>query len=91
MTRSILFSALIALAGCRSSYEEQSDALTKYAAKHRIGGSPDFFLVKRNILGEWEKVALIYGFAPDYDFCEEVAHMYMAKYPDSAYACQVAN
>lgn len=82
---------VIALPGCKTSYEDQSADLSNYVSKHRIGSSPDVYLVKRNMIGEWERVALIYGFAPDYEFCQETAGLYMAKYPASEYSCQIAN
>lgn len=83
--------ALSSLAGCDQSYEDQIKALEKFASKSRIGSSSDQWLMKYNALGQWEKVALVFGFMADVEFCDEVAELYMSKYPSSRYMCFPAN
>ncbi|WP_157726251.1 hypothetical protein [Xanthomonas citri] len=85
--------ALLALvsASCTKSYEDQSAALSNYVSKHRVGSTSDYYLVKTNIAGQPERVALIYGMAPDFEFCQETAQLYMRKYPASHFACEQAN
>jgi hypothetical protein len=82
--------AVLGLSGCTPSYEDQSEALSKFARGNQIGGSPDYFLVKYGMAGP-ERIALIYGMAPDIEFCQEIANSYMAKYPASTYTCELAN
>jgi len=87
----VVIAALLgAIAGCKPSYEEQSEALSKFTKGNQIGSSPDYFLVKYGMAGP-ERIALIYGMAPDVEFCQEVAAMYMARYPLSTYTCELAN
>lgn len=91
----ILFMAILAaafpLTACKSSLEDQQKRLDKFAAKNRYGDYADMWLVRDGMFGS-ERVALIYAFAPDSEFCFEVAEMYTKKYPDGAtYTCQAAN
>jgi len=86
----VITAALLGSAGCTPSYEDQSEALSKFALGNQIGSSPDYFLVKYGMAGP-ERIALIYGMAPDVEFCQDIADSYMAKYPNSTYTCELAN
>ncbi len=82
--------AALFITSCTPSYEEQSEKLSKFIKGNQIGSSPDYFLVKYGMAGP-ERVALIYGMAPDLEFCQEIAQTYMTKYPGSTYQCELAN
>lgn len=71
--------------------ESQTKRMETFASKNKMGSDSDYFLVKYNLLNEWEKVALVFGFMNDAEFCKEVAEMYMQKYPLSKYSCVRAN
>ena len=79
------------LVSCSPSYETQRGVLEKLVAWNRIGSSADVWIIKHNFFGENEKVGLVFGFLNDYEFCREVAELYMKRYPDSRYSCAVAN
>lgn len=81
---------LIGLSGCGQSYEAQTSRLEKFVSLHKIGSSQDYYLVKAGASG-YENVALVYGFADDFEFCLEVADLYMQKYPGDRYTCAHAN
>lgn len=83
--------ALLAISGCSESYEDQTAALEKFTQKTRVGTSADVWLMKHNFFGEWEKVTLVFGFTDDFDFCQEIADLYMGKYPTDRYSCFLAN
>lgn len=67
-----------------------SDLKTLVAA-HKIGQTADYWLTKRNFLGEPDQVALIFGIWGDFEFCSDLATLYMQKYPGDTYYCMPAN
>lgn len=83
--------AALCLGACAPSIEEQQAALDRFNRGNQFGSAPDYYLVKRNILGDWERTALIYGYWDDEEFCLEVAEMYERKYPSDEYTCIPAN
>lgn len=92
MRNSIVFVALAFLtAACQPTYEEQVAKLAASLKEKRIGSSGDYWLVKRNFFDQDERVALVFGFTGDEDFCLEVAELYMRKHPLDKYKCHPAN
>jgi hypothetical protein len=87
----LLLAVLAGLAGCETTLDDQVEAFEKFVSKGQVGYSPDFYLAKRNILGEWENVALIYGYADDHEVCQDLAELYVQKYPMDEYTCLQAN
>lgn len=81
----------ILLAGCSDSLQDQMARLEKFVNAHQYGSSKDVWLIKKNAFGDFEKVALVFGFMSDREFCEEVADLYMKKYPADKYICFPAN
>lgn len=91
MNRWLAAIAAVALVGCSQSLDDQQKALERFVRSHRHGSYADMWLVRNGLFGP-ERVALIYGMAPDSEFCNEVAAMYMIKYPQGAvYTCEAAN
>ena len=91
MKRSLALAGLVLfLFACSKSYEDQVSELVSYMSGHRIGSSSDVWLVKGN-LGLTDRVALIFGYASDMDFCTEIATLYTKKYPGDVYTCIFAN
>lgn len=86
-----LIVVLFTLASCSDSYEKQQQALESYINKKQLGSSKDYWLTKKNMFGDWEKTALIFGYMDDYDVCTDLAAMYMMKYPADTYNCMPAN
>ena len=72
--------------GC-NSLEVQKARLEGFVKDHPFGSSRDVWLVKQNFFGQYEKVALVFGFVNDYEFCDDVAQLYMRKYPNDRYMC----
>lgn len=79
------------LFGCSDSLEGQTERWGKFLKNNRYGTSSDSWLVKRNAFGDWEKVAVVFGFLDDREFCEDIAGLYMKKYPSDRYRCDSAN
>jgi hypothetical protein len=71
--------------------ETQLGLLEKFVAWNKVGQSSDIWIVKNNMFGQNEKVALVFGFMDDSEFCREVADLYMKRYPASRYSCALAN
>jgi len=92
-TRDTLFGCVLclSLAGCSDSLEDQQARIEKFVKSNRYGNSADQWLIKRNAFGDFEKVALVFGFMNDSEFCEDIATLYMGKYPRDRYICLPAN
>lgn len=83
--------ACLTLGSCRSSLDDQYERIEEFAKSNRIGSATDMWLVKDGLAGP-ERVALIFGFVPDSEVCEEVAFMYNRKYPNGGkFTCHPAN
>lgn len=82
--------ALLILAGCGDSYDDQVDRLDKHLSSGRIGSSADIWLVKRSY-GVDDRVALVFGYLDDFATCLELANMLNARYPSANYTCRPAN
>lgn len=82
---------VVVLVGCKDSLEDQVAAWEKFVSKNRYGSDADVWLVKHNAFGDWERVALIFGFTDDRSFCDDVATLHMKKYPADRYRCDKAN
>jgi len=65
--RLVFLLAALALAGCNDPIPPWSD---KPAAWLEVG----------NVFGEWERVALIYGFWDDFEGCTDIANALAARY-----------
>jgi hypothetical protein len=81
---------LFALVGCAASYEQQLWRLEKLMAWNKIGSGSDVWLVKSSFAGA-HKVALVFGFYSDFEFCREIAELYMKRFPADSYSCSFAN
>lgn len=73
------------------TYEDQFEILADHVNKKKIGSTPDFWLTKTSIFGSQDRVALVFGLLGDDEFCQDIAELYMQKYPDSHYYCLPAN
>ena len=93
MNRMKVFAVVTAaslLAGC-GSYESQVARLDTFAGLKQIGSSPDVWLEKFTFAQEWEKTALVFGYANDYEACSDMVAAWKAKYPLDTYRCTPAN
>lgn len=82
---------VLLLSSCSEDLESQTTRLEKFVSSNKIGRGKDVWLIKHNALGQPEKVALIFGYIDDHQFCSEVAAMYMRKYHLDRYSCSFAN
>lgn len=87
----VIMCSILFLSSCSENYDDQLNSLAKHVGKKSLGNSKDYWLVKENMLGQWDKTVLIFGYMDDFDFCNELAAMYMAKHPLDKYICMAAN
>lgn len=73
------------------TYEDQLAILSDHVEKKKIGITRDYWLTKTDLSGAPDRVALIFGMWGDEEFCQELADLYMGKYPQSRYYCLSAN
>lgn len=91
MLKTLAFLALGAcLSSCGDGYNHQISAIELFFKTGRTGSSSDYYLVKIGLAGP-DKVAVIFGFMDDKEFCEDIAKLYMSKYPAASYRCEKAN
>lgn len=84
-------SLTVLLAACGEVEDARRFAFDKFVANNRVGSGPDYWLVKYNAFAQYERIALVFGFVEDFGFCQEVADLYMRKYPMDKYSCEKAN
>lgn len=90
--RALVFSSgMLILAACSSGYERQVARLKWFVGWNQIGVTRDVWLVKHNAFGMDEETVLIFGYWDDWSFCQELAEMYMQRYPLDRYRCSFAN
>ncbi len=79
----VLAIALSILAGCDESYDDQLSRLKSYVAERKVGNSSDVWLEQASGLqpGQWDEIALIFGFADDYAACVDFKNAYTNTHP----------
>ena len=82
--------SLALLAGCSDDLDAQQRTLDRFADRNQIGSSEDYWLEMLNLAGEWERVALVYGYYDDFSGCSDIARLLMSDY-DRVYRCIPAN
>lgn len=80
----------LALSGCGDSHDRQVGRLEWFLSWNKVGSSRDHLLVKSGFAGR-DPVAVVFGFMDDGAFCNEVAQMYMQRYPSDRYYCEPVN
>ncbi|WP_417233033.1 hypothetical protein [Brevundimonas sp.] len=93
MTRLLFVIALgVSQASCGSEdgiagYQE----LERQVERERVGADPDQWIEMRNLMGEWERTGLIFGYGGDYDEClKAIAGLKQAN-EGREYRCVPAN
>ena len=88
----LIFSSLILLAGCDSSYDEKVEKLSSLVERNQMGGT-DYFLEKKGeyFQGEWFKTGLIFGVIDDHNLCTEIKDYLEGRYPNERYRCRPGN
>lgn len=80
------------LGSCEENYENRLKKFESIVASNRLGvSSSDYWVIKNNTLGGWDKVALIFGFADNESACNNYAQLYMQRYTAARVICQAAN
>lgn len=77
-----------------SKNETSTQDFENYVSSKRIGTAPDYWLAIKNRYGEWEKVAIFYGYFFDEDTrisCEKAMQGLSESYSDREYKCEKAN
>lgn len=90
--RSMTFLIALVCLGCgEPDYEDQFAAFEKYVKKQQLGSTPDVWLVRINVLGEPERVALIFGMWGDEEYCLSIVDLFRQRWQDRNYRCEIAN
>jgi hypothetical protein len=92
--RNLLIIPVLVFTGILSSctdYEADVKRLGGFARLGQVGSSPDFWMEKFNLAGEWEKTMLVFGYADDRQACLDLVSAWAAKYPLDTYRCSPAN
>src|SRR5262245_59076262 len=80
----------MALFGCDVARQKMLAETVKW---HRVGSSTDQWLEQRSGFDphQLDRIALIFGFAGDYQGCTDLLDALVQKYPRAAYRCVPAN
>lgn len=91
----LLLLALVtsSLAGCGQDASEVPgySGLERRVAGNRIGSDADHWIEMQNMMGEWERVGLIFGYDGDYDECINAINGLKAVNYAREYRCVPAN
>ena len=80
----------VLLSAC--NYETDLNLLQTVTNWNQVGDSPEQWLEQYSPgRSDWDKVALVFGFAADYDGCTDMANGLAQKFPDGRFRCVPAN
>ena len=68
----IAISVPFGLLGCADDLEADEAAYTRFVGANQYGYSQDVWLEMRNMFGDWEPVALVFGYGDDFSACEDI-------------------
>ena len=90
--RAAAISLALLVAGCSGEGDIPGyDALASQVEGAQIGRAADQWIEMKNIVGEWERTGLIFGYADDYDECTKaIAGLKKVNYARE-YRCTPAN
>ena len=91
MARAFLLVAVVAstLSAC-GGYESQIKRLEAAIRWLQVGHSNDYWMEVKNFEGNWERVALVFGYWDDYEGCQEIIGILGKNYARH-YRCVPAN
>ena len=72
------------------NYDDNLKRWESFVMNNPWGSSSDFWLEKKTSYG-WEKVLLVFGYADDYDACDDVKSTLEVKYSAAQFRCMPAN
>lgn len=67
------------------------DELSEHVTKNKVGMSQDHWIEMRNMIGEWERTGLIFGYSDDYGECMKAISGLREVNFDREYRCVPAN
>jgi len=86
----LLIATALGLASC--DYDTEVSTLATLLTWMQVGSSQDQWLEQKSrVTNEWDRVALIFGYADDFDACSDMVDGLLAKAPRSQYRCVPAN
>lgn len=88
-----LIAASVLTASCGSKEGEIANyaSFVKYVQTNRVGQDNDDWIEMKNMAGEWEKTALVFGYIGDYDECVKAIAGLKRANPNREYRCVPAN
>ena len=67
------------------------EALSSHVSNNRVGMSQDHWVEMRNMIGEWERTGLIFGYSDDYGECMKAISGLREVNFNREYRCVPAN
>lgn len=90
--RGVALPLALLLSGCGSSEEVDSyDAFVKHVQNNRIGKDVDQWIEMKNMMGEWERTGLIFGYYGDDEECQNAISGLRQTNYQREYRCSPAN
>jgi hypothetical protein len=91
-----LFTALfltVSLTSCSAGNDEldPTQDLVEFVESHKTGQDVDHWIELKNMAGEWEKTALIFGYVGDYEECQKALSGLKKENYAREYRCVPAN
>lgn len=86
------FALVLVLSGCESEKGISGyDALEQHVASARVGSDADHWIEMKNMMGEWERTGLIFGYNGDFGECQKAIAGLRQSNDQREYRCIPAN
>lgn len=90
--RRIAIGLALLLAACGNADDIPGhDDLVRQVERKRIGSGTDHWIEMKNIVGEWERIGLIFGYYDDYEECTKAIAGLQQANTSREYRCTPAN
>lgn len=86
------FVVALLVSGCGSEEEVSGyDALANHVKEARVGSDADQWIEMKNMMGEWERTGLIFGYNGDFEECQKAIAGLSQSNDQREYRCVPAN
>jgi hypothetical protein len=89
----LLFLVATALGLASCDYDTGVRTLDTLVTWMQVGSDRDYWIEQKSKFEDrrWDKVALVFGYADDFEACSDMRDGLRSKYPKSQYRCVPAN
>ncbi len=93
MRQLVVLASLLFITACSAKPDDKdpSKKLVEFIDANKVGRDTDHWIEMKNLAGEWEKTALVFGYVGDYEECKTAAAGLKKVNYERDYRCVPAN